>query len=262
MATAWALQRLRSFLIGIKFVIVTDCQCLINLNAWKSQNAQMARWISAISEHDFEIKHRKGELMKNVDTSSRAPVAKLENCERESVFTIVTREDEILAFQRSDSNILQKIKILQKPENERNNFEKGHVNDYILREGLLYKKKCVRENEIRELYVVPQAMRKALVIRYHDLGSHFGVEKTVKRMSEYYYFTGMKRYVGVHIRNCFECLLAKRKTGKVEGGLHPIPPGRRPFDIVNMDHLGPFPTSLRKKIYFRYNIIYLSLYIL
>ena len=28
MAIAWALQRLRSFLIGIKFVIVTDYQCL------------------------------------------------------------------------------------------------------------------------------------------------------------------------------------------------------------------------------------------
>ena len=38
LAIAWALQELRSFLIGIKFIII-DCQCLIHLNAWKTQNA-------------------------------------------------------------------------------------------------------------------------------------------------------------------------------------------------------------------------------
>ena len=59
----------------------------------------------------------------------------------------------------------------------------------------------------------------------------------------------MRRYVRVHVQNCFECILAKRKSGKPEGELHPIPPGRRPFDVIHMDHLGPFSTSLRKNKY-------------
>ena len=249
MAIAWALQRLRSFLIGIEFLIVTDCQCLINLNAWKTQNAQIARWISSISEYNFEIKHRKGDLMRHVDALSRAPVGETEpiECER-GIFVISTREDEILAFQRTDPSILRMIEILQKPERERSSLEKNAVRDYTMREGLLFKR-CIKDNEERELYVVPRAMRKALVIRYHDLKSHFGTEKTVKRISEYYHFAGLKRYVNVHIRNCFECILAKRKSGKPEGELHPIPPGRRPFDIIHMDHLGPFTTTPRKNKY-------------
>ncbi|XP_050066638.1 uncharacterized protein LOC126555806 [Aphis gossypii] len=32
-------------------------------------------------------------------------------------------------------------------------------------------------------------------------------------------------------------------AGKKPGRLHPIPPGRRPFEIVHIDHLGPFETS-------------------
>ena len=83
---------------------------LINLNTWKTQNAQMARWISEISEYDFEIKHKKGDLKKHVDALSRAPVAELENFERETLFTIVTREDEILAFQRSEERVLEGLR--------------------------------------------------------------------------------------------------------------------------------------------------------
>lgn len=29
---AWALERLRIFLIPLKFIVITDCQCLLNLN--------------------------------------------------------------------------------------------------------------------------------------------------------------------------------------------------------------------------------------
>ena len=151
LAIAWALQRLRSFLIGLKFVIVTDCQCLVNLNSWKTQNTQMARWVRAISEYDFEIKDKRGDLMRHVDALSRAPVGDVETVACGTVFTITTREDEVLIFQRSDTNILNKVKILQKPEKERYSVERNFVKDYILKVGLLFKR-CVKGNEYRELY--------------------------------------------------------------------------------------------------------------
>ena len=60
MAISWSTQRLRPFLIGIPFTIVTDCQCLININTWKTQSSQIARWACELSEFDFTIKHRPG----------------------------------------------------------------------------------------------------------------------------------------------------------------------------------------------------------
>jgi len=42
---------------------------------------------------------------------------------------------------------------------------------------------------------------------------------------------------------CMKCTkMTKRPRGKQPGVLHPIPPGRRPFEVVHADHVGPFIT--------------------
>lgn len=73
---AWALQRLRPFLIRIEFVVVTDCQSLVHMNAWKTKNSQISRWMSELSEFNVQIKHRSGKSITHVDALSRAPVEK------------------------------------------------------------------------------------------------------------------------------------------------------------------------------------------
>ncbi|UYV75138.1 K02A2.6-like [Cordylochernes scorpioides] len=42
MAIVWTLDRLRQFLVGIKFTVVTDCQALVYMNAKKTTNPQIA----------------------------------------------------------------------------------------------------------------------------------------------------------------------------------------------------------------------------
>ena len=101
-------------------------------------------------------------------------------------------------------------------------------------------------NKSRKLYVILRCIRKAITIRFHDLSSHFGIERTVNRIREFYYFSNMKRYVKQHIGSCLECLLAKKKVGRQAGEIHPISPGSRPFEIV---HLGPFVKSSRGNKY-------------
>lgn len=38
----------------------------------------------------------------------------------------------------------------------------------------------------------------------------------------------------------------KGTTGKQAGELHPIPPGKRPFEVIYIDHLGPFVKSKKR----------------
>ncbi|KAL4153359.1 hypothetical protein QTP88_001192 [Uroleucon formosanum] len=57
------------------------------------------------------------------------------------------------------------------------------------------------------------------------------------KIMERYYFPGLKRYVKYHKRCCPECILTKTPRGKQPGQLHPIMPGRRPFEIINLDHI-------------------------
>ncbi|UYV82246.1 hypothetical protein LAZ67_21001454 [Cordylochernes scorpioides] len=88
-------------------------------------------------------------------------------------------------------------------------------------------------------------MRKSLVVKFHDLMGHFAVDRTVNKIKEFYWFPLMKRYVRRHVARCVECLFNKIPGGKQQGFLHPIKPGKRPFSIVHMDHVGPFVRSTR-----------------
>lgn len=230
LAIVWAMERLRPLLIAIHFELYTDCEASIYVNSMETKNLQTIRWLSAVADFHYDIHHRKGERMQHVDALSRASV---EDAERPSddatIFNVMVREDEILMYQRHDEMLNRKIQILEKNERDRTRREKGEIKDYVLRNGILYK--LVKE---KELYVVPRAMRKSIVIKNHDLTSHFGVDRTVTRICNYYYFPRLHSYVRRHIANYVECILAKNKVGKQEGELHPIPPGSRPFEIIHI----------------------------
>lgn len=83
------------------------------------------------------------------------------------VFSILTNETEIIAFQYGDPTIKHKREILAKNVKDRSPREKGEVKDYVLENGIVYK-----ERNEKLLYVAPQSMRKGLLIRFHDQNGH------------------------------------------------------------------------------------------
>jgi len=58
LAIIWILNRLRLFLLGIKFTVITDCQALVYLNLHKIVKPQIARWSEVLHKYDFENKYR------------------------------------------------------------------------------------------------------------------------------------------------------------------------------------------------------------
>lgn len=58
----------------------------------------------------------------------------------------------------------------------------------------------------------------------------------------------MKSYVDQNIHMCFKCLITKVPGGKKPGLLHSIPPGKRPFQVVHVDHVGLFLRSSKKNL--------------
>jgi len=94
------------------------------------------------------------------------------------------------------------------------------------------------------LLAVPNTMRKGVVIAAHDYGGHFATDRTVTKITKHFWFSRLRRYVRQHINMCLECVTHKRP-----GLLHSIPPGIRPFQVVNVDHLGPFETSTQQNKY-------------
>lgn len=111
------------------------------------------------------------------------------------------------------------------------------------------------------LWVVPESMRKSIVVKFHDLAGHFALERTVLKIMERYYFPRMRRYVRYHIQSCTECVINKVPRGKRPGELHPVLPGKRPFEIVNLDHIGPLVRSTAGNSYILVAIDNLTKYV-
>ncbi|UYV81732.1 hypothetical protein LAZ67_20002148, partial [Cordylochernes scorpioides] len=250
MAIVWTLDRLRQFLVGIKFTVVTDCQALVYMNAKKTTNPQIARWYNLIQEYDFEIRHKPGEKMAHVDGMSRAPVDDPRDTMEEiveknlEVCFAITLEEQILMIQHSDPELRDPIQIFRKDPCDRTVGEQNRINDYSYKGGRLFRMVKNGEEE-RALYVIPKSMRKSLVVKFHDLMGHFATDRTVNKIKELYWFPSMKRYVRRHVAMCLECLFNKVPSGKQQGFLHPIKSGKRPFSIVHMDHVGPFVRSTK-----------------
>lgn len=250
MAVVWSITRLRPYLVGMKFTVVTDCQALVHLNAKKTSNPQIARWATLLSEYDFEVRHRPGDKMTHVDALSRAPIEQATDTEKEligkemGVMLTMTEDEYVITMQRSDQRLREIIDALSKT----NESVDQKLCDYELRNGILYRRVQVK-GELRSLWMVPNAMRKAIVIKFHDQMGHFAVDRTVDKILEQYYFPSMRRYVKYHINCCPECILTKVPRGTQRWRLQPIKPGRRPFDVVNIDHLGPYIKSTQGNAY-------------
>lgn len=142
MAITWAVSRFRNVLINIKFIIVTDCQAFICLNAHHMRNPQIVRWWCLLEEFNkLWIVHRSGAKLPHVNAPMEDPD---QNTETLSIFNVVSMEDEILMYQFVDNELKRKREILKKPQESRSRRECCGINGYILRNDILYK--MVRTN--------------------------------------------------------------------------------------------------------------------
>lgn len=70
-----------------------------------------------------------------------------------------------------------------------------------------------------------------------------GIEKTLDKVKQTYWFPHMANFDKKYVGSCIPCGYAKQPIGKKEGFLHLIPKTPIPFHIVHVDHLGPFIKS-------------------
>ncbi|KAK9686325.1 RNase H-like domain found in reverse transcriptase [Popillia japonica] len=74
LSVVWVLEKLRVYLVGISFMIVSNCRALRSTFGKKHLIPCIARWWFKIQEYNFEVPHRRGTQMCHVDALSRNPV--------------------------------------------------------------------------------------------------------------------------------------------------------------------------------------------
>ena len=84
--------------------------------------------------------------------------------------------------------------------------------------------------------VVPRSLRASIISLAHDgpLGGHFGVHRTLKRLTSHYFWFNMKCDVKQHCRQCVDCARVKRPTKPSREGISRVPTcvGRTIYTVV------------------------------
>jgi len=74
LAVVWGVKYFRPYLHGVHFEIVTDHAPLVWMLSQPQPTGQHARWVLALQEYDFHIRHRPGAQHVNADVLSRHPL--------------------------------------------------------------------------------------------------------------------------------------------------------------------------------------------
>ncbi|KAJ8975435.1 hypothetical protein NQ317_005471 [Molorchus minor] len=220
------------------------------------EKGQIARWLQRLQEYDFKIEHRKGRLHGNADAISRRPCAercshckRAENkefgshCRRTAVVNDDNWETKKLAEeQQKDEDI--KPFITWKEEGTRPEWKdisnksttlKGYWaiwDSLIVEDGILKRLwEDTDGKEIRKQIVLPRARVNEVLQEVHGGvgGGHFGVNKTLNKVRERFYWLRSRADVEDWCRRCAECASSKgprtRSRGQMKQEL------RLPFDL-------------------------------
>lgn len=240
LAVVESLKKFRVYLIGREFAVVTDYNALKASSSKKHLLPRIARWWLQLQEFTFEVQYRPGNRMRHVDALSRNPALTEEPAE-ESVMRI-EEAYWVLSAQLTDEKIQRIREVLSKPPDT--DEARDIYKNSTLRDGRIYR---ITVKGLQ--WVVPRGMRQQVVRAAHDDLGHFGVEKTLRRVCEHYWFPRMRKYIEQYIGCCIGCIFGKKPSGKKEGYLYPIPKKAEPFDTLHIDHYGPLPKTSRGNLH-------------
>jgi ribosomal protein L21E len=210
LAVVEAFRYFRVYLVGIQFTLITDCTAIRSTAEKKDLLPRVARWWMELQDYNFDIQYRPGLKMNHVDCLSRNPSTSIM-----SVINI-TESEWLLATQLQDETVCTIRDILLAKCNK--SAYKHIFALYTLKDGLVYRK-C--ENGLIK-WLVPKVNRWQICRLCHDEMGHFGVDKTLAKIQENYYFPRMRRFVTKYVKACLHCLYYKNPSGRKPGQLHPI----------------------------------------
>ncbi|KAL6423101.1 hypothetical protein ACFW04_010532 [Cataglyphis niger] len=75
LAVVWGVRRMRDYLEGYAFTVITDHQSLRWLQKLEAPTGRLARWLFELQQYDFEIKYRRGALNRKLEGTRRDPTA-------------------------------------------------------------------------------------------------------------------------------------------------------------------------------------------
>ncbi|UYV70290.1 K02A2.6-like, partial [Cordylochernes scorpioides] len=235
LAVVWSMAKLRPYLYGRHFKIVTDHHALCWLKNLKDPTGRLARWALKIQEYDFDIIHKSGKKHLDADGLSRGPLPETdwdEDFERLFLNQITDEED----------------KFIESVKKNLNGSRRSIAQNFKEEDGCLFKKNPNPEGRAW-LLVVPEKKKREIMKEYHNHMSngHLGVARTMYRIKSKYFWPSMLKDVSEFVKTCHLCQSRKGSNQLPSGLLQPIPPANFPFERIGIDFVGPLPSTKNRK---------------
>ncbi|CAG4947035.1 unnamed protein product [Colias eurytheme] len=243
LAVVWAVERFRGYIDGHQVNVITDHQPLKWLFTLKSPSGRLVRWALKLQSFDLHIDYAPGKVNVLADTLSR-PVTSDGSASESAICPVVVDVPHWNATSTRDAQLAdpEVAKIIQDLEGKDElNINRWSERGYLLNQGVLYRYVPDTDSEEPQL-VVPESLRKEVMIECHDspTAAHGGIDRTIHRISQRFYFPGMRRFVTEYLKTCIECQRYKPSTLKPAGLLQTPVPSQR-FETIATDLFGPLP---------------------
>lgn len=228
LAVIWSVEKLRHYLEGVPFVVITDHHSLLWLHRLKDPQGRLARWALRLQPYNFTIIHRKGKDHVVPDLLSRS-------------VPIVGLVSETKVSPADKWYVAMCRRVVEHPANYPQwRVEKGKLYKYV-------------HNRIPELsndidnwkIVVPKEDRLSVLQRDHDdvTSGHLGIHKTYSRICQNFYWPKLKPDVYNYVRKCPTCAAYKTEQKLPAGLMGNRPAVWQPWQLISADFVGPFPRS-------------------
>ncbi|UYV76039.1 hypothetical protein LAZ67_13002298 [Cordylochernes scorpioides] len=237
LAIVWALQKLRPYIFGREFKVVTDHSALTWLANVRDPCSRLTRWGLKLMEHDFEIVHRAGRKNVAPDALSRNPFHKKDTNVEDNFNDLTACTVRIDENGQKEDTFCRDITGKLPDAKTRDEYKK--IN------GILYKKNHATQGN-QWLVVAPKQSVSEIMKTAHDIpeAGHMGVAKTVHRIKQRFYWKGLEEDVRKYVRSCKVCQAFKPQRFKPAAPLEPLPPATDIWERVGIDHQGPFKKSV------------------
>jgi hypothetical protein len=199
-------------------------------------NDRLLRYILYLQAYDFDVEYIRGDenhfadyLSRPQQTESVRERTKIIKC-----YTIKLQSDliRLLTQLAEEQDKEVELKILK------NELENVSVSsNYVLQNHILFVKK-----ESKWKVYLPKTMENIVLLQFHDFWGHFGVHKTWKLISKYFYFPSLRNKVKAYVKTCEICQRTKWSCQANSVDFRAIIPNK-PFELCSVDIFGPLPPS-------------------
>ena len=230
-AVCSSLEQFHEYVFGKKIIVFTDHKPLLGTSV--VQRKTMTRLVEKMNIYDIDLRYKKGCDNQGADFLSRHALFSMKQDDR------LTEIKELQNLDEACNGIKLFIKSNILPAKERiQHTVLAFASKCFIRDDVLWFVPY-RSNKENAVLFTPYSMQKKVISNAHGtpLTGHWGVERTVHRIEQNYFWPTMTQDVSKYIARCEKCQKAARPPPPAE--LTPWSQCSQPNERVHIDLYGP-----------------------